>query len=194
MKLIGITQRVTFVPEYRERRDALDQKWVSLLHGCGYLPYPIPNHPGLLSSILRLPLQGIILTGGNTLNTDAPERDQVEKKILEYALAHPIPVLGVCRGMQLILSHFGFPLKKVKGHVGTWHTVDFATEKRQENSYHEYGAFEVRTPLKITGMAEDGVIEAVQHIHLPIHGIMWHPERNHPFNDSDVRLLHQIFA
>lgn len=194
MKLIGITQRVAFAPKYGERRDVLDQRWASFLHRCGYLPYPIPNHVDLLSFILKLPLVGIVLTGGNTLNSDAPERDQVEKKILEHALTNRLPLLGVCRGMQLILGHFGSSLEKIQGHVGTLHTVNLKTEKTQKNSYHKYGAFEVRPPLTVLGIAEDGVIEAVKHAHLPIFGIMWHPERNHPFIDSDIRLLRKIFC
>ena len=75
MKLIGITQRVVFSSNYGERRDSLDQRWATLLHHLKYTPYPIPNDIRFLPTILSLPIQGIILTGGNTLNTDTPERD-----------------------------------------------------------------------------------------------------------------------
>lgn len=194
MKLIGITQRVEFVLLHKERRDGLDQRWASFIHRCGFVPYPIPNHVDLLSSVLKLPLIGIILTGGNDINSDAPERDLLEKKIIDYSLAHSLPLLGVCRGMQLILNHFGSCIEKIEGHVGTSHAVNFKNERTQKNSYHNYGTYKVQPPLTVIGIAEDGIIEAVKHDHSPIFGIMWHPERNNPFTDSDVRLINEIFC
>lgn len=193
MKLIAITQRVSTELDCGERRDTLDQRWASFLHICGFTPYPIPNKFELLSSILSLPFHGIILTGGNTLHRDAPERDGVEKALLEYALAHALPLLGVCRGMQLILSYFGSPLKEVIGHITSTHDILLNGKETHVNSYHHYGAFEVHPPLKIIGQAKDGVVEAVKHEHLPIQGIMWHPERNSPFTASDKKLLHDMF-
>jgi putative glutamine amidotransferase len=193
MKLIGITQRVSMMPKTAERRDALDQKWASLLHECTYTPYPIPNHLPFLSSILELPLNGIILTGGNTLDTNAPERDALERAIIEYAISHSLPILGVCRGMQLILDYFGSSLERIAGHIGTIHPLQLQVGQMHVNSYHEYGAYTVQPPLQVMGRANDGVIEAVKHLHLPIYGIMWHPERNNPFTAWDLSLLRQIF-
>ncbi len=193
MKIIGITQKVVSVSEYGEKRDALDQRWAELLHTMGYTPYPIPNYIDLLPTILSLPLQGIVLTGGNTLNTDAPERDKVETALLEHALEKPLPLLGVCRGMQLILRYFGSKLEYLEGHVTPSHPIQWKGQLIDVNSYHDYGSFDVKAPLEVLGKASDGVIEAIKHTSLPIRGIMWHPERNIPFKPVDTQLIHDVF-
>ncbi|MCB9092556.1 MAG: gamma-glutamyl-gamma-aminobutyrate hydrolase family protein [Halobacteriovoraceae bacterium] len=194
MKLIGITQSVVFSSSYGEKRDALDQRWATLLHHLDYTPYPVPNDIRFLPTILSLPIQGILLTGGNTLNTDTPERDQVETALLEYCLDHSLPLLGVCRGMQLILNYFGSILYRIEGHITPSHPVKLNEQTVNINSYHEYGTFEVKPPLKAIGRANDGVIEAVKHLYLPIQGIMWHPERNTPFKFVDTQLMKDIFS
>jgi hypothetical protein len=43
MRMVAITQRVTVVPEYGERRDCLDQAWPRFIAACGLLPLPVPN-------------------------------------------------------------------------------------------------------------------------------------------------------
>ena len=43
MKAVAITQRVTVVPEYGERRDCLDQAWAQFLSACGLVPVLVPN-------------------------------------------------------------------------------------------------------------------------------------------------------
>jgi putative glutamine amidotransferase len=76
MRTIGLTQRVTVVPEYGERRDALDQRWSDFLSACGYLPVPLPNRPHTAVALAQAAgVGGILLTGGNdpvVLGGDAP--------------------------------------------------------------------------------------------------------------------------
>ncbi len=194
MKLIGITQRVEIISENKERRDALDQRWASFLIECGYVIYPIPNCVEMLPAVLLMPLHGVILTGGNTLNIDAPERDVVENALLKHSIDHALPLLGVCRGMQMILNHFGSVLKQVSGHVGYSHLISLEDRSVEVNSYHNYGVYEVNPPLKIIGKAEDGVIEAIEHAYLPIKGVMWHPERHQPFTLSDKNMITHLFS
>lgn len=194
MKLIGVTQRVVNASEYEERRDALDQQWGHFLKTMGYLSYPIPNQIELLPQILSLPLQGVLLTGGNTLDTDAPERDAVETELLDYSLTKALPLLGVCRGMQLIVRHFGSKLEAVEHHVACSHPIDWNGQNTQVNSYHDYGTFEVLPPLQVTGKGRDGVIESVQHQTLPLYGIMWHPERHSPYRSEDVQFFKSVFG
>ena len=45
MKTVAITQRVSVVPEYGERRDCLDQAWPRFITACGLLPLVLPNIP-----------------------------------------------------------------------------------------------------------------------------------------------------
>jgi len=54
------------------------------------------------------------IDGGSNV---APERDAFERTLLEFAIEHELPVLGVCRGAQLINVHFGGSLS---GSMITW--------------------------------------------------------------------------
>ena len=137
---------------------------------------------------------GLLLTGGNTLTAyggDAPERDRTELDTLAFARARGVPVLGVCRGMQVILHAFGVPLRPVDGHAGTRHRVGGS---RTVNSFHDFGSTGDTRPLDVLARADDGVVEAMRHPVEPVHGVMWHPERCEPFAEADVRLFRQLLS
>ena len=195
MKYIVITQRVQVLEDIQERRDALSQEWASLAVYCGFLPILLPNYLKATKKILsELPIGGIILTGGNNLVSyggDAPERDEVEHFLVTYAMTQRIPLLGVCRGMQLLLNHFGTPLEHVENHIRTEHTL---SNGDTVNSYHSFGARDCAPPLKAFYYSEDGVVESLIHKDYPwIRGIMWHPERYHPFRERDIAMIKEIF-
>ena len=198
MKAIAITQRVEVVPAYNERRDCLDQAWSKFLGVCGVLAVPIPNLVEVALALCeQAEVAGLLLTGGNDLaelGGDAPERDAVENALLEFAQRCRLPVLGVCRGMQVIQHHFGVPLCRVEGHVAQKQTIRINGEPRQVNSFHRFGAFESRRPLAPWAVADDGVIKAIRHETQPMTGIMWHPERIAPFSSADVALVRKIFG
>ena len=197
MKLIGITPRVEVIKAYKERRDALDQRWFELLYQCGYLTIVLPTTPKLLANYLtNIPLHGIILSGGNSLvnyGGDAPERDETDTWLIDYADKHQLPLLGVCRGMQSILHHFGNEHQTITGHVTPAMNIDYHGNTRVVNSYHNLGCYQVNSPLAIDATAEDGVLKAIHHQHSPIYGIMWHPERNTPFEQQDIALIKKVF-
>ena len=124
--LLGVTQRVQDNELYVERRDCLDQRWVSFLRKIEIIPIPIPNLTEDFSYLFDiLGIKGILLTGGNNLPfnskevSDAPERDYLELKLLKYAELTQIPVLGVCRGFQIMNQYLGGSLIKIKNHVST---------------------------------------------------------------------------
>jgi len=197
MKAIAITQRVTVVPEYGERRDCLDQAWPRFIAACGLLPLPLPNVVEVaLAMCGDSELAGLVLTGGNdlaALGGDAPERDATENALLDAAESRGLPVLGVCRGMQLIQQRCAVPLQRVEGHVTRRQIVHIDGEPAEVNSYHRFGARESRPPLEVWAVAADGVVKAVRHTARPTIGIMWHPERNAPFAANDVALFRRVF-
>ena len=126
MKRIGLTQRVEVAAETGERRDALDQAWAPLVTGMGFVPVPLPNRTSNISAAIdNLQLGGIIMTGGNDLghlphaHNTAPERDELEHHLLDLCAERGIPVLGVCRGLQMIACHYGGELSPLHGHVAT---------------------------------------------------------------------------
>lgn len=195
MKYIAITQRVQVLPDIQERRDALSQEWASLAVCCGFLPIVLPNCLEAVRGILStLPIAGILLTGGNDLVSyggDAPERDEVEHFLVTYAATQKIPLLGICRGMQLLLDHFGTSLEYVENHVRTEHIL---SNGEKVNSYHNFGVKHCNTPLKALCYSEDGVVESIIHEDCPwIRGIMWHPERYHPFREQDITMIKETF-
>jgi putative glutamine amidotransferase len=197
MKIIAISQRVTEIREYGERRDCLDQAWPRFIAACGLLPLPLPNVAEVaLAMCGASPLAGLLLTGGNdlaALGGDAPERDATENALLDAAESRGLPVLGVCRGMQLIQHRCAVPLQRVDGHVTRSQIININGEPVAVNSYHRFAARESRPPLAVWAVADDGVVKAVQHTERPITGIMWHPERNTPFAANDVALFRRVF-
>jgi gamma-glutamyl-gamma-aminobutyrate hydrolase PuuD len=103
-----------------------------------------------------------------------------------------LPVLNVCRGMQLIRC--AIPLRRVAGHVTRHQTIRIVDEPTKVSSYHRFAAFESRPPLEIWTVAADGVVTAIGHSASPTTGIMWHPERNTPFATADVALFRRVFS
>ena len=197
MKTIAITQRVAVVPRYAERRDCLDQAWARFVAACGLLPLAIPNVPEVALSLFRnVDVAGLLLTGGNdlaSLGGDAPERDATENVLVDDAEARGLPVLGVCRGMQLIQQRHAIRLVRVEGHVTPSQIIEINREPMEVNSYHRFAALESRAPLDVWAIAADGVVKAVRHAARQTTGIMWHPERNTPFSDADIALFRGVF-
>jgi N5-(cytidine 5'-diphosphoramidyl)-L-glutamine hydrolase len=198
MKPVAVTQRVSIVAEYDERRDCLDQEWSRFLFACGLVPIPLPNVPEIAVALCEsADVGGVVLTGGNdlaALGGDAPERDTTESAVVGWAERHRIPLLGVCRGMQVIQQRFAIPLCRVEGHVAQRQTIRIDNQREEVNSYHHFGAFESHPPLHCWAVADDGVVKAVRHSTQPITGIMWHPERLMPFRPADVQLFRQVFG
>ncbi len=196
MKKIFISQRVEVTGDTKERRDALSQEWGLLADACGFLPVPLPNNVNIIKAMLKeLPPSGIILTGGNDLASyggDAPERDEGEGLLVDYALEKKIPLLGVCRGMQMLLDYFWVPLKRVEGHVRTVHILD---NGQKTNSFHNFGAFVLPPSLKVLARSEDGCVEEFEYGEYGnIRGIMWHPERYSPLRQDDIEWIRRFFG
>lgn len=198
MKIVVYTQRVEIIETYGERRDCADQNIPRFIRACGYLPVSLPNIWDITREILTsVSPTGVILTGGNSLQKcggEAAERDEMEKKILDYALQRNVPVFGFCRGMQVIVDYFGGKLGNVEGHVAVRHKISGEIERKGVNSFHGQACYDVNQPLEILAKAEDGVLEAVCNREKKILGIMWHPEREDAFRDCDIKLVQRLFG
>ena len=198
MITVAITQRVVIVPEYGERRDCLDQAWPRFLATCGLMPIALPNVIEVaLALCARAEVGGLVLSGGNDLaicGGDAPERDAMESALLDWAERRALPVLGVCRGMQVIQQRFAIGLRRVEGHVAPRQIIRIEGEPKEVNSYHRFAAFDSRPPLDVWAVSDDGVVKAIRHSRQPMTGIMWHPERRSPFSIDDVALFRRVFG
>ncbi len=208
--LVGVTQRVDNVAAYKERRDALDQKLVQLLTYAGFLPVPVPNslfgtentkqsaaQPMLNCWLQAVKPRAFLLSGGNDIG-ECPERVATEQYLLDWARINQLPVLGICRGLQMMALLNEATLIKVEGHVKSRHYLDIY-EKTSDfpasvNSYHNWGITSCPVGFRVLARSEDGAIEAISHIKLPWEGWMWHPERETPFSPKDIKRLKELFS
>jgi N5-(cytidine 5'-diphosphoramidyl)-L-glutamine hydrolase len=217
VKRIGLTQRVELVPAHGERRDCLDQRWASLLVSRGFVPVPLSNLVSDVTSYLEaLGLDGVILTGGADIASPggagpaAPERDRFERAVLALCSARGLPVLGVCRGAQMLCLFHGGRLRRVAGHVASRHAVTrddgelpapvgrvvrHWPARFEVNSYHSFTLVPERPRSRCIALAraEDGSVEAVGHVELPQLGILWHPEREDPFAEGPLDVIQALF-
>ncbi len=205
MQRIGLSQRVDAVPGRDERRDGLDQRWHSVCRNMGALAVPLPNGPATAAELVDgLGLHGIILTGGNDVaeaplaSNVAPVRDRLERALIELCLGRGLPLLGVCRGMQMINVALGGYLGRTDGHAGVDHMISSADnapwpKSRRVNSYHDVCIpIEGLAPsLRCLARAENGDVEAFRHAGGRCHGIMWHPEREAPPLAEDIAFMTQ---
>jgi len=161
-------------------------------------------------------VDGVMLIGGADLDPASygapsdpatesvyPERDAFEAALLREAIARGLPVLGICRGMQLLNVALGgtlvqdlvtadgrHPHRKIKGTFeGNDHTVTLASgslaaravgeHAHLAHCHHHQAVLELGDGLVISGRAEDGVIEAIELADGRWGlGVQWHPEAN----------------
>ncbi|TGN08010.1 gamma-glutamyl-gamma-aminobutyrate hydrolase family protein [Leptospira ilyithenensis] len=223
--LILVSLRVDLVNNYNEYRDGLDNRYVKLLDSLGYDVVLLPNDNSDRDDILeRLKPDGILLSGGNDISPErykgnklssrniSKARDLTEEKMIRYGLKKGIPVLGICRGMQMINVFFGGSLfqdlnsreNSQISHVNTIHNITFAEsffikkyqkKKVKVNSFHNQGILVPNLHQDLVPMAisDDGVIEALRHKSKTVYGIQWHPERTKRTSSLDKELIQYVF-
>lgn len=191
-KRFGISLRVELIEKYNEKRDTLSQEWTNFLQKHAIIPILIPNTlDDVKSYISDLGIDGLILSGGDNIG-EFPERDKTEKQILDYAIDKRFPVLGVCRGMQIINEYFAGKVfaNDNNSHVGKPHQIHIMDQKFSKllgddnmkvNSFHNNIITKkgIGEKLQVFALSEhDNTIEGYYHSDLPIIGVMWHPERD----------------
>jgi gamma-glutamyl-gamma-aminobutyrate hydrolase PuuD len=171
---------------------------------------------------------GLLLMGGADVNpkrygeeklpeTDPPddERDQVELDLIHAALARDLPILAICRGLQILNVYHGGTLiqhlaaikhdPEKDDHSGPAHKVQFSPGSRlariagtgawQVNSRHHQAVARVGDDLDISARdTEDGVVEGLErHDKRFVVAVQWHPEDQIERYPEQLRLF-QSFA
>ena len=202
---IGISSRIINAENYDEKRDAISHDWSQLLEKIESNIIFIPNKLIHVEDFLNdIGVNGLILSGGDNIGDDK-QRDDTEIKILNFAIKNKIPLLGVCRGMQVINKFFSGSIEKNNNssHVGNSHIVNFTNNNiisslkknyLEVNSFHNNIITNSNLGKNIEAFAitdNDKTIEGFFHTSLPIVGVMWHPERD--FNHENELILKHIF-
>lgn len=206
---IGLSMRTADATEYVEPRDALALDWSRFLSAAlpGIAWLPIPNIGQNVGPWLeQWQIEGLILTGGETPGA-SPRRDETEFSMLDYALARHLPVLGICRGMQMMQVRANGQLIEIEGkdHIATRHSVIIYDhfpggkqigDKMEVNSFHRMGFHRSTLMPQFHSLAEaeDGCIEAMRHNNEAWLGLMWHPEREVTPQSHDMSIIAHHFG
>ncbi len=169
----------------------------------GGLPILIPVDAPVGAYVSRL--DGIVLSGGADIEPShygaepdgtggyEPERDELELPLLKQALEEELPMLGICRGLQLLNVATGGSLHQdVPVHsrydvdpAETVHEVTFSEHSRlgllygeqtSVNSLHHQTIDRLGEGLTVTGRADDGTVEALEMPGRDVVAVQWHPE------------------
>ena len=204
MKIIGITQRIDLIPEREEARDTLDQRLVSFIQSTGNTPVQIPNAldkagnsnaeepKNLVIWLETIRPQGFVFSGGQNIG-EKPVRDQTEGWLLNYAFSKNLPVLGICRGMQMIASYAGVGLHRVKNHVAKRHQIHGIVNGRV-NRFHEFAIDACPSGFEVIARGDDDEIEAIAANGMDCEAWMWHPEREQIFSQRERNRAAGLFG
>ena len=209
--IIGITGN------YGEKGCELAQGYYLSVLKAGATPVVIPPHHDRESLLALLDkLDGIIFSGGGDINplllgeeplpglrSVCPERDETELFLVREAFHRQIPMLGICRGIQLMAAALGGKIwqdiytqgegAKLKhsqemSREYASHTVSIKEGSLLEsifgnkqtlavNSFHHQAVSQPGRHLMVSAWSADGIIEAVESTeHKALIGVQWHPE------------------
>lgn len=194
---IGITQRRVPANATAHARDALDAEWSDWFRREFAQDHflAIPNFAApedAVSFAHQWEINALILSGGEDVGS-SPQRDQVEYALLDAARNLGWPILGVCRGMQLLHLQGGGSLVAMPSHTGAAHSIEHDRGVCMVNSSHRWAIREVLLDWHVLAQSSDGTIEAARHRHRPWLGLMWHPERSDNGGDVWRRWLRALF-
>ena len=219
------------IPLFDETRDSIWMLpgYLNGLSAAGAIPVILPLHL-TQEEFLQLDSQinGYLFTGGHDVSpalygetpisscgVPCPQRDLLEKMIFWKAYEKNKPILGICRGIQLINVLMGGtlyqdlpsqnPSSSVEHHMTfpydrTVHKVTikkksplysvFRKEHLQVNSYHHQGIHIVGKNLEVAAVAEDGLVEGIYDPKKNfLIGVQWHPEFIYQKDEDQLNLL-----
>ena len=154
------------------------------------------------------PVQGVVIGGGDDIEpvhyglqgdagiTYDPERDAFEMKVIRNCLESRVPLLGICRGAQLINVVLGgtlysdirplrrktpnynsaFPVKTVDIEKGSNVHQYLQSRNERVNSLHSQAINKLGDGLQVAARDQDGFIQAVESPEGFLAGVQWHPE------------------
>ena len=187
------------------------------ISAAGFIPLVLPNamDDAKLDEILGR-ADALVIFG--SIAGEVQTRYDFERKLVRKAAARDMPVLGICNGHQQINIAMGGTIDwnttnaSVKvGHrwkASTWtndqfHAVSvkpgsllaktWGAGRQEVNTSHMYSIRELAPDFDVTAVADDGVIEAIEHRTKPIVGVQFHPERL-AVRDGNKRALALIRA
>lgn len=222
--LIAVTTTTHMAADYRVPQVMLGTPYIRVIDALGGSAILLtPAHdPASIEQILDLS-SGLVLTGGEDveprrygqephprLGATNPDRDKMELAAVHAALNRGLPVLAICRGMQLLNVALGGTLyqdlptdlggdllHEQEAPVGDgWHTARVEPDSRLAaifgettlfiNSFHHQAIRRLGDGLRAVAWAEDDVIEAVEGTdHQWVFGVQWHPERGEAERQPD---------
>ena len=188
-------------------------KSVEAAGGVPMLIPPVADEHILLEILSRI--DALVLTGGADVNPlwggenpvpalggINPQRDRSELLLVKLAYDRNLPILGICRGIQVLVMALGgtivqdiataYPdaaLIKHSQQAPRWEATHFVEteagslvsdllgERFAVNSFHHQSVGEPGNLLRVTARSSDGIIEAVEStMYRPVLGVQWHPE------------------
>ena len=193
MKNILLVPRI--INKYDENYLSVDKNWLTFLKKIyGKFDLQIAPHVNKKPDL-------IIILGGNNLikkksNQADLYRNNLNKKILNYAIKNNIKVIGICLGAQFIANIFCSKIIKVRNHIGI-HKIYYDKKLIKKkfpkfgsvNSFHNYGISKLGKNLIALAKASDKSIEFFIHKKKKIIGIMWHPERFKKLKQLDAKIF-----
>jgi len=132
-------------------------------------------------------VDGLVIGGGSDPGIpEDKERDRMEIGLISKAVSERIPVLGICRGAEMLTLWAGGKLSPMKGgelgtHMSKWHNVQLSDiwPKAEANVWsHHHLKIENPGSLRVAATSNDGNTEAIADPNKRILGVLWHPERS----------------